>query len=362
MALDLPSVGIASPLDSDDASYHTFTDDTTEAATFAVDAFPSDLTSISTLFVTATYSLRVANSDDTYTLEARILASDGTTVLAAGATAATRIVIDSGVTGTTDQTSAAIEFTDFYNSPTPSDWDGALLELFQSHNQTKGPDNTAVRVDHAVLSGTFLFEVTGETATGAVGTADAIGDANTAVTGEAGTGAVGTVTVDAGGGDIIVEPTGVVGTSAVGDETVDAAANVPVTGEVGTSAVGDEAVVAAAIVPVTGEVATGVVGTVIVAEQVVGVTGEVGTSAVGDESVVAEANVPVTGLAATGTIGDESIVAEANTAVTGLAATSAVGTVTVSADSGVAVLTLPTEANITMNRAVVGCTTDNPIP
>ena len=73
----------ASPLDSDNASYHTFTDDTDlETTSYALDNMPGDFGDMVSLSWEVDYSLRAALTNDTYGLDVRIM--NGATVLAAG--------------------------------------------------------------------------------------------------------------------------------------------------------------------------------------------------------------------------------------------------------------------------------------
>ena len=153
------------------------------------------------------------------------------------------------------------------------------------------------------------------------------------VTGEAATGAVGTVSVVA---EANVPTTGLSATGAVGSVSVIADANVVVTGETATGALGTVAIVAEANVFPTGVEATGNVGTVdISGEANVPVTGLEATGNVGTVTVQANANVSVNGLEATGQVGTVAVDAAANVPVTGLEATGAVGTVTVAANANV---------------------------
>jgi hypothetical protein len=153
------------------------------------------------------------------------------------------------------------------------------------------------------------------------------------VTGEAATGAVGSVTVI---GVANVPVVGLAVTGGVGSVVVTADANVNVTGETATGGVGSVVVTADAVVEPTGLAGTGGVGSVtVVADALVQPTGVAATGNVGSVTVVAEANISVTGLAATGEIGTVAVAAAANVPVTGLEAAGAVGTVTVSANANV---------------------------
>jgi hypothetical protein len=102
--------------------------------------------------------------------------------------------------------------------------------------------------------------VTGEAATGAVGSVVVVAEANVPVTGLEATGGVGTVLVSAAAN---VAVTGLEATGVDGNVTVVAAANVFPTGVEATGAAGTVTVDAAANVPVTGLEATGAVGTVV---------------------------------------------------------------------------------------------------
>ena len=157
--------------------------------------------------------------------------------------------------------------------------------------------------------------LTGEEATGAVGTVTVRFDANVPQTGLFATTDVGSVTVTA---DADVSVSGIAATGSAGAVTISADANVDVTGPALTGAVGSVDISADARVPATGIPAVGDVGTVLVsADANVDVTGPALTTSVGSVDIIADANVPAAGIDATGLVGSVTINADANVSVTG---------------------------------------------
>jgi hypothetical protein len=178
--------------------------------------------------------------------------------------------------------------------------------------------------------------VTGQSATGSVGTVTVSGKANVSVTGQSATGSAGTVTAI---GKANVSLTGVSATGSAG--TVTAIGRTPVTviplGLEAGGSVGTVTVVANQSVSttVTGQQATGQVGTVTVSVAAAGIAQPAGVSATGQAgtvSVSGKANVTLTGVQAQGEIGFLTVDAHVNATatVTGQSATGSAGTVTVS--------------------------------
>jgi len=174
----------------------------------------------------------------------------------------------------------------------------------------------------AALGGTSVnAEVTGVSATGAIGTTTVVAEANISVTGVVGTSALGSATTTA---DANTSVTGEQATGNLGSVTVIAEANVSVTGVAGTSALGSATVSGDANISVTGVSGTSALGSVTVtADANVSVTGVVGTSALGTASVTGDANISVTGVVGTSALGSVTTTADANPVVTGVSATAA---------------------------------------
>ena len=164
-------------------------------------------------------------------------------------------------------------------------------------------------------------ELTGVSATGAVGSVSVVAEANVPATGLQATGNVGSVTVSA---DANVAVTGEAGTTGLGSVTVVADANVAVTGVSSTGQVGSVTVTADANAPVTGLQGTMGLGSVVVqADANVAVTGIAATVSEGSVTVTGDANVPASGLSATGGVGSVTVSADANFGVTGVSARAA---------------------------------------
>jgi len=142
------------------------------------------------------------------------------------------------------------------------------------------------------------------------------------LTGESATGAVGSVTAI---GVANVPTTGLQATTGVGSVTVSADANVAVTGETATASAGSVVVTGEANVFPTTVIATGAVGTATISGDAnVPASGLEATTAVGSVTVDAEANIVPTGIELTTTVGSVSIQAEAAVSLSGVEATSGI--------------------------------------
>lgn len=145
-------INAASPLDANDASRLIFTNDTDETLSRALDDTPSIFQTMdSGLQITVDYRQQ-GRVDDTLTLSARII--NGGTVLAAADSGGAFQTVSSNVTNTSDTTSTP---TFGYTNTTANKttWDGATLELQQTHSQTKGGDGCHVEVDWIELVGNY---------------------------------------------------------------------------------------------------------------------------------------------------------------------------------------------------------------
>ena len=187
----------------------------------------------------------------------------------------------------------------------------------------------------------YIFDVTGVSGTGAIGTAIVSDNEDVVVTGLAGTGATGTETIQndavpagiAGTGaigttsEITNEPhaTGVAGTGDLGSQTLFITTDVNPASVIGTGAIGTE--VAETEIPELGVAATGGVGT-IAFESYAAATAAVGTGAIGTE--IPEVELAETGVAGTGEVSGFGIAGDGNiqllvTGISGIGATGAVG-------------------------------------
>jgi hypothetical protein len=186
----------------------------------------------------------------------------------------------------------------------------------------------------------YIFNVTGVSGTGAIGTAIVSDNEDVVVTSVAGTGAIGTETIQndavpagaAGTGAIgiftseaVINETGVAGTGDTGSTTLFITTDAIVTPVFGTGAIGTE--VAETEIPEAGVAATGGVGT-IAFESYVDPSAAVGTGAIGTE--VPEVELAETGVAGTGAVSGFGISGDGNiqllvTGISGIGATGAVG-------------------------------------
>jgi len=186
----------------------------------------------------------------------------------------------------------------------------------------------------------YIFDVTGVSGTGAIGTVIVSDNEDVAVTGLAGTGAIGTeaFALDAvppsavGTGAIGIEipevelaETGVAGTGALGALTFFITTDAPVSGTAGTGAIGSELIETE--IPELGVAGTGAIGSETF-ETFLTPSAAVGTGAIGTE--VPEVELSETGVAGTGAVAGFGISGDGNiqllvTGISGIGATGAVG-------------------------------------
>ena len=187
----------------------------------------------------------------------------------------------------------------------------------------------------------YIFDVTGVSGTGAIGTAIVSDNEDVAVTGLAGTGATGTEVIQndavpagiAGTGaigttsEITNEPnvTGVAGTGDTGSQTLFITTDALVTSVIGTGVIGSELIETE--IPELGVAGTGGVGT-IAFESYAAATAAVGTGVIGTE--IPEVELGETGVAGTGEVAGFGISGDGNiqllvTGISGIGATGAVG-------------------------------------
>lgn len=185
------------------------------------------------------------------------------------------------------------------------------------------------------VSPDITVSVTGVSATGAVGTAVAVGDATADATGVSGAGEVGTVTVTTGSAvDVTADATGVSGAGEVGTVTVQISvdATADATGVSATGSVGTATVTGDATATATGVSGTGAVGTVtavVPIDVTATATGVSATGAVGDATTATGAVFEPTGVSATGGTGQATVTGDGTTDTTGVGATGSVGDVVV---------------------------------
>lgn len=160
----LTPISAASPLDADDTTYHTFNNDTGESAAYALDNVDSDFLSMNTLSWSVVAAIRdtipVSGGDD-YTLGIRIV--NGATILAAadaGGTFTTVTTFTPGATGGAFSTfGSPTAFAYVNQTANRATWDGANVEISQTHVQSKGGDGNAIQVDYVQFTGTYDGEI-----------------------------------------------------------------------------------------------------------------------------------------------------------------------------------------------------------
>jgi len=168
----------------------------------------------------------------------------------------------------------------------------------------------------------YVFNVTGVSSTGAIGTVTISDNEDVVTTGVAATGAVEGFGIT-GNGKVMIIATGISGVGAVGTTGVEVpGTDAVVTGVAATSGIGTVTFFITTDVFPAGQSATGAVGTEVPEGEIIE-TGVAATGATGVE--VPESEITETGVAATGAIGTETINADAVISVTGTSATGDTG-------------------------------------
>lgn len=155
----------------------------------------------------------------------------------------------------------------------------------------------------AVGGGNATVPVTGNSATGSVGTTTRTITTNRAVTGNAATGSTGTMVPTIAKG-----VTGQAGTGATGTVAIRLDDSISVTGQAATGSVGTVAKLVQK--PITGNTATGAVGTPTInagGSISAAVTGNAATGAVGTVAITLSSSASITGQAASGQVGSASV-------------------------------------------------------
>lgn len=148
----LPNLTAASPLDSSNNTYNTFSVDTDLAVINAsFTDTPSDFQSADSITVSVEASLTGTVIDDVYTLRARI--TNGGTILAAADVGGTYQNITSSLTSTDNLYSLGFSYIN--TAATKADWDGASIQLQQGYLKSNGGDGLAIRMDYVYLTGTY---------------------------------------------------------------------------------------------------------------------------------------------------------------------------------------------------------------
>lgn len=128
--------------------YLSFAQDTTETQSVALNDTDIEFLTMNTVDWTVEYSQN-ATGDDTLSLGIRIV--NGATILAAADSGGTFASVDADVTNTTDTTAGPTGFAYVNTGANKTTWDGATIELQQTHNQNMGPDGRNIQVDYVTF-------------------------------------------------------------------------------------------------------------------------------------------------------------------------------------------------------------------
>ncbi len=122
---------------------------------------PADFKSMDTVSCQLRYGWQSAPNNSTWdTLSARIMASDGTTVLAAATSGGAFKQIAAPGTTATPTNSSVVGFDYVNTGATKAQWDGALIQVQWVRTRSKGGDSFGCRVYEGWVTGTYTAQQT----------------------------------------------------------------------------------------------------------------------------------------------------------------------------------------------------------
>jgi len=123
---------------------------------------PGDFGSMNTLLIQFRYGWESTPVNTVWTvLGARVVASDGSTLLANGGSTDNWQSVASEITTATPTTSAVVAFATVNTTATQGDWDGASLQIWWVRTRSKGGDALGCRVYEAWVTGTYTTSAGG---------------------------------------------------------------------------------------------------------------------------------------------------------------------------------------------------------
>lgn len=153
MSEPLPTLRGASPLNASDDNRLIFTNNTSETLNSDFDDTPADFGNMDTLSWQVEYRQQGLN-DDTLALGIVIVDSAITVILASGP-GETFSTVSTAVTSTTDVTTGPTAFAFVNTTATKTQWDGAVIRLFQDFSQNMAADGCHIEVDEVLITGTY---------------------------------------------------------------------------------------------------------------------------------------------------------------------------------------------------------------
>jgi hypothetical protein len=152
----LTPINAAFPLDDSDNVYLSFTTDTTQVLSRALDNVDEHFLTMDSLSWTVEYSQEFRVDD---TLDLRIRIVNGATILAAATAGGNFQTVAANVTNTADETAGPTPFAYVNTTADKATWNGASVELEQVFTATMMADGCRIRVDWVEFTGEFTPSV-----------------------------------------------------------------------------------------------------------------------------------------------------------------------------------------------------------
>jgi len=155
--------GVTALSDASDATFDSQSTNTSGTYQYgrAMDNTPGDFGTMATLAITIRYGWASAVTNSTWdTLDARVVGSDGTTILAAASAGGTFQQIATPGTTATPTNSSATGFSYVNTTANKTAWDGAIVQIQWTRTRSKGGDTVGANVYQAFLSGTYNLGAT----------------------------------------------------------------------------------------------------------------------------------------------------------------------------------------------------------
>jgi hypothetical protein len=146
-----------SPLDADDTTYFTFSDDLhLETTTVALDNMPSDFATMDAVVINLRAKRRDAGGDDDFGVQFAVMNAANTVVLVGNnSDPGLRYAASTTITDENDQTVTYSSPVYVNTTATKADWDGAVIYIRQTWTQSKGKDKNAIQADEFWMTGTY---------------------------------------------------------------------------------------------------------------------------------------------------------------------------------------------------------------
>lgn len=137
--------GISGAVDTND--YIRGPQDSTDTIRLDLTNMPSDFLSMTTVAVNTRYMVSGVNSDDTWSIDVRVVDSGGSAITSTWSNASIGAV--------TSFTNSGSQSLSVIGSNDKSAWDGARVEISATYSQTKGKDGRWVQISAVEFTGTY---------------------------------------------------------------------------------------------------------------------------------------------------------------------------------------------------------------